>query len=178
MLDPKTGIEFPFFQSQVPSLFGDPTGPPFPETYLRTMDFSEFEVPFFHVLDFMGNPWNFRIYGNYILEDPLRRAFGLLVGRGLEGELQTFDGCFNIRKMKGGAGYSMHSWGLAVDFNAGSNGFGEEPCLSPDFVKCFAECGFEWGGLWTPDMYRDGMHFQLPFIKLRTGPLAPTPWVA
>ena len=178
MIDEKTGIDFPFFQSQVMDIFGAPTGAPFPETYLRTMDFGEFVAAFAHVLDFMGNPWNFRIYGNYILEDPLRRAFGLVVVRGLSQELQTFDGCFNIRRMKGGAGYSMHSWGLAVDFNAGSNPFGEAPSFSPEFVRCFAESGFEWGGLWTPDKYRDGMHFQLPWIKERSGPLAPVPWVA
>ena len=178
MLDPKTGIDSPMFQSQVISLFGDPTGPPFPETYLRTMDFTEFQVPFAHVRDFMGNPWNYRIYGNYVLEDPLRIAFRAICTQGLAQELQTFDGCFNIRKMKGGAGYSMHSWALAVDFNAGSNPFGDDPTFSNAFVICFAQVGFEWGGLWQPDRLRDGMHFQLPWIKQRFGPLAPIPWMA
>lgn len=178
MLDEKTGINFPIFQSEVAAMFGDPTGTPFPEDYLRTMNFTEFAGAFSHVKNFMGDPWNHRIYGNYILENPLRRAFGFLVARGLAGELRTFDGCFNIRRMKGGSGYSMHSWGLAVDFNAGSNAFGETPHFSGGFVKCFAECGFEWGGLWTPGDLRDGMHFQIVWIKERTGNLAPTPWKA
>jgi len=176
MIDAKTGIDFPFFQSQVVNIFGNPTDAPFPETYLRTMDFSEFAEAFRHVRDFMGNPWNCRIYGNYILEDPLRTAFKALCDQDLAQELQTFDGCFNIRKMKGGAGYSMHSWGLAVDFNAASNPFGGDPSFSPDFVTCFAQAGFEWGGLWTPDNLRDGMHFQIVWIRVRTGPLAPVAW--
>jgi len=178
MVDPKTGIDFPFFQSQVPSLFGTPTGPPFPETYLRTMDFSEFAEVFAHVQDFMGDSWNCRIYGNYVLEDPLRVAFRAICDQGLARELQTFDGCFNIKKMKGGTGYSMHSWGLAIDLNAASNPFGGDPAFSDNLVICFAQAGFEWGGLWQPDYLRDGMHFQLPWIKVRSGPLAPTPWVA
>jgi len=180
MLDPKTGIDFPFFQSQVPDIFGTPTGAPFPENYLRTMDFGEFRPHFDHVVDFMGDPWDYRIYGNYILDAPLRRAFGLVVARGLAGELQTFDGCFCIRKMKGGSGYSMHSWALALDFNALTNPFGGTPTLSPEFVSCFTECGFEWGGLWRPDEYRDGMHFQIVWIRVHTdgNPLNPVAWVA
>ncbi len=176
MIDAKTGIDFPFFQNQVVDIFGDPTGTPFPETYLRTMDFSEFNEQFAHVRDFMGNSWNCRIYGNYILEDPLRKAFKVLVDQGLASELQTFDGCFNIRKMRGGPGYSMHSWGLACDFNASSNPFGGDPSFSEDFVKCFAQASFEWGGLWTPDNLRDGMHFQIVWVRERTGPLAPVAW--
>lgn len=179
MLDQKTGIDFPFFQADVEDLFGEPTGAPFPETYLLTMDFKEFAGAFAHVKDYMGKPWNCRIYGNYILEDPLRRAFGLLVARGLAGELKTFDGCFCIRRMKGNSSqYSVHSWGLAVDVNAGDNPFGGTPTFSGGFVKCFAECGFEWGGLWQPAQYRDGMHFQMPWIKERTGNLAPVAWKA
>lgn len=176
MIDPKTGIDFPMFQSQVLDTFGSPTGPPFPENYLRTMDFTEFATPFAHVRDFMGDPWDCRIYGNYVLEDPLRATFRAIVGLGLAQELQTFDGCFNIRKMKGGSGYSMHSWGLACDFNAGSNPFGGDSAFSDAFVLCFAQNGFEWGGLWAPDNLRDGMHMQLPWIRTRTGPLAPVAW--
>lgn len=178
MIDEYTGIDFPMFQSQLNDIFGPPTDDHFARDYMRTLDFSQFADAFGHVVDYEGNPWSHKIYGNFAMEGPLRRAFGFLVERGLAGELRTFDGCFNIRKMKGGSGYSVHSWGLACDFNAGSNGFGEEPSLSPNFVKCFTESGMEWGGLWVPDRVRDGMHFQLPWIKVRTGPLAPVAWVA
>lgn len=178
MLDPKTGIDFPFYQSQVQAIFGSPEGSPFPENYLRTLDLSEYADALAHVTDYEGNAWGHKIYTNYVMHDPLRRAFGLLVGRGLAGELQTYDGSFNIRRSKGGGIMSMHSWGLAVDFNAGQNPYGAPPSFSVDFVKCFAESGFEWGGLWsTPD----GMHFQIVWVRDRTGdgnPLDPVPWVA
>jgi hypothetical protein len=143
------------------------------------MDFSEFAGPFAHVNDYDGDPWRHRIYGNWIMEAPLRRALGLLVARGLARELRTYDGCVNIRRMKGGSGYSMHSWGLAVDFNAGSNPFGGPVRFSKGFIKCFAESGFEAGALWnTPD----GMHFQIVFTSSKwltsDNPLRPIPWVA
>ena len=179
MFDEKTGIDFPFFQSQVQDIFGPPDeSGAFAQAYLRVCDLTEFADALGHVVDYEGNPWSHKIYCNWVACDPLKRAFGFLVARGLAGELRTFDGCFNIRKKKGGSGYSVHSWGLAVDLNAGSNPFGEDPTLSPDFVRCFADSGFEWGGLWQPDNLRDGMHFQLPWIKVRTGPLAPVSWTA
>jgi hypothetical protein len=101
-----------------------------------------------------------RIYCNKDLILPLQSALINLISRGYaEGELLTWDGCFNIREMKGGLSMSLHSWGLAVDVNAFSNGFGKKPTLSKGFVECFD--GFDWGGLWTRP---DGMHFQLAKI--------------
>lgn len=176
MVDERTGIDFPFFQSQVADIFGQPDeNGPFAQAYLRTLDLSQYADAFGHVRDYEGNPWSCHIYTNYVMHAPLERAFGLIVSRALAGELRTFDGCFNIRRSRGGGIMSMHSWGLAVDFNAGSNPFGQKGDMSPEMVKCFAESGMESGTLWsTPD----GMHFQLPWIKVRSGPLAPTPWVA
>ncbi|UPT53304.1 hypothetical protein [Synechococcus phage Ssp-JY38] len=31
--------------------------------------------------------------------------------------LDLFGGCYNLRKMRGGSSYSMHSWGIAVDID-------------------------------------------------------------
>ena len=178
MLDDATGIDFPFFQSQVASIFGQPDeNGPFAQNYLRTLDLTEYADALGHVLDYEGNPWGYKIYCNFAMHGPLKRAFSLIVSRGLAGELQTYDGCFNIRRSKGGGIMSMHSWGLAVDFNAGSNPFGQEPTMSPELVKCFAESGMEWGGLWsTPD----GMHFQIVWVRERTdgNPLNPVAWAA
>jgi len=178
MLDQETGIDFPLFQSDVPDIFGeDPRDPDYQGNYLKVMNFSEFKPHFDHVRDFEGNHWNYKIYGNWVMEAPLRRAFGLLVARGLAKELRTYDGCHCIRPPKGGGmTWSMHAYALAIDFNAGSNGFGMTPTFSGGFVKCFAESGFEWGGLWQPNWQRDGMHFQLPWIKIREGNLAPVVW--
>ena len=144
------------FQSQLTSLFGKPRDP---APYLKIMDFTEFKGNLPHVIDYLGNKWGFRIYGHELLGEPMRKALYNLVNRGHGGEFTTYDGCLNIRQMTGGGGYSVHSWGLAVDVNAGSNPYGRKPTLSAGFVRCFEDAGFEWGGRWrTPD----GMHFQIP----------------
>jgi len=143
-------------QSQLTQLFGSPTDP---APYLKVMNFSEFAPSFGHVRSYDGSHWSCKIYGHKMMEVPLRRAFKALVDGGLAKELKTYDGCVNIRRMTGGGGMSVHSWGLAVDFNAASNPYGAKPTFSAGFVKCFTDAGFEWGGNWnTPD----GMHFQLP----------------
>ncbi len=103
-----------------------------------------------------------KIYCNTLLVEPLRLAFINLISRGYaESELLTWDGCFNIRQMKTSKSMSLHSWGIAVDVNAFNNGFGSKPKLSNGFVACFANVGFDWGGLWK---IPDGMHFQLKNI--------------
>ena len=178
MIDEKTGIDFPFFQSQVVDIFGEPDeNGPFAQNYLRTLDLTEYADALGHVLDYDGDPWGHKIYCNFAMHAPLKRAFGFIVSRGLADQLKTYDGSFNIRQSKGGGMMSMHSWGLAVDFNAGTNPFGQEGDMSPEMVKCFAESGMEWGGLWsTPD----GMHFQIVWVRQRTdgNPLNPVAWVA
>jgi hypothetical protein len=35
--------------------------------------------------------------------------------------LDRFSGCFNVRKMRGGTSWSMHSWGIAYDLDAARN---------------------------------------------------------
>ena len=102
-----------------------------------------------------------RIYCNKDMVQPLAVAFNNLILRGFVNELKTWDGCFNIRKKRGLQSMSLHSWGLAIDVNAFENGLGKEPKLSPGFVKCFTDAGFEWGGNWKR---KDGMHFELAKI--------------
>lgn len=102
-----------------------------------------------------------KIYCNKDLVKPLEQAFKNLIERDFVKELKTWDGCFNIRKKRGLASMSLHSWGIAIDVNAAWNGLGKTPVLSAGFVKCFTDAGFDWGGSWTR---KDGMHFQLKTI--------------
>jgi hypothetical protein len=102
-----------------------------------------------------------RIYCNKDLIAPLTRAFRNLIQRGLVNELKTWDGCFNIRQQRGATAPSLHSWAIAIDVNAAENGLGKTPKLSPEFVACFTDAGFHWGGTWKR---KDGMHFQLASI--------------
>jgi hypothetical protein len=74
-----------------------------------------------------------------------------------EEELKTFNGCFNIRDVRGFPGRpSAHSYGLAVDFNALENRLGNTPRFSKGFANCFIKSGFSWGGNFSR---KDGMHF-------------------
>jgi hypothetical protein len=102
-----------------------------------------------------------KIYCNKDLIQPLAKALQALISTGYVKELKTWDGCFNIRKKRGGSTMSLHSWGIAIDVNAAWNCFGCSPKLSAGFVKCFTDNGFDWGGTWTK---KDGMHFQLKSI--------------
>jgi hypothetical protein len=102
-----------------------------------------------------------RIYCNLDLVAPLEQALRNIINRGLEAEVKTWDGCFNIRKKRGLKTWSLHAWGIAIDINAAWNGLGKEPQMSQELVKCFTDAGFHWGGNWKR---KDGMHFQLAFL--------------
>lgn len=102
-----------------------------------------------------------RIYCNKDLVKPLEQALRNVIDRGLECHIMTWDGCFNIRLMRGGSSWSLHSWAIAIDINAAWNGLGKEPQMPMALVECFTDAGFDWGGTWTR---KDGMHFQLSKI--------------
>ena len=99
-----------------------------------------------------------RIYCNKRMVKPLEAAFRRLIQTGCVAELKTWDGCFNIRSKRRGTSYSLHSWGVAIDVNAAWNPMGKPGTLSKEFVECFKESGFDWGGDWNVP---DPMHFQL-----------------
>ena len=119
-----------------------------------------------------------KIYCNAAMVKPLRLAISHLITRGYIDELKTWDGCFNLRPIRGyeqrymhlmdeGSTaqamdlLSLHSWGIAIDVNASWNKLGAEPTLTAGFVRCFTDAGFIWGGDWKR---KDGMHFQLDRI--------------
>ncbi|UOF76716.1 D/-alanyl-D/-alanine carboxypeptidase [Caudoviricetes sp.] len=99
-----------------------------------------------------------KLYCNKLLVAPFRQALTHINQRGFANQVKTWDGCFNIRKKKGGSTHSLHAWGLAVDINAAWNGWLKTPTMSKELVQCFLDAGFEWGGYWQN---KDGMHFQL-----------------
>lgn len=64
------------------------------------------------------------------------------------------------RSMRGGSRLSMHSYGIAVDFDPDRNGLGDPtPAMDARVVAAFKAEGWTWGGDWSP-RNRDGMHFQ------------------
>lgn len=119
-----------------------------------------------------------RIYCNVDMVQPLTKAFTNLIERGFVKELLTWDGCYNLRPVRGyedeyeecvRAGdimksiqyLSNHSWGTAVDNNQAWNQLNKKPTASPGFVQCWIDAGFDWGGSWKR---LDGMHYQLSKI--------------
>ena len=119
-----------------------------------------------------------RIYCNKQMCLPLELAFLAAINRGLTEEIKTWDGCFQVRPIRGyeklfNALYakgnvkaamkyaSNHSWGTAIDINATWNGLGKKPQMSKELVSCFLDASFEWGGTWSRP---DGMHFQLEYL--------------
>ena len=99
------------------------------------------------------------IYVNRDMVAPLARAFRNIKDRGLEDQIHSWDGAFNIRNKRGLKSKSLHSWGLAVDINAAENPLGKAPAMSREMVNAWKDAGFDWGGDWSGR--KDGMHFQL-----------------
>lgn len=110
-----------------------------------------------------------KVYVNSVLIPPIIETFKLLSTRGLLGEIKKYDGCFLVRCIRGYENPcvpSIHSWGLAIDFNASDNplGLSREQCIKKG-LKPFSEAFFqvwrETGWVVGYDFNRkDGMHFQ------------------
>jgi hypothetical protein len=92
------------------------------------------------------------------VQERLHLVFADLIAAGDIGLLETFDGSFVIRPVRGGRNPSLHSWGLAFDFNAAKNPLGAEPTMPAAVVATFHRHGFTWGGDFKNR--KDGMHFQ------------------
>ncbi len=90
----------------------------------------------------------------------LQQALTALEAAGLHTEIQTFDGCFNIRRVRGSKSVlSVHSWGAAIDLNAASNPLGSPGKWSDAFLHTMKLHGIYCGQLWQGR--KDPMHFAL-----------------
>jgi hypothetical protein len=90
----------------------------------------------------------------------LEAAFHELVLTNLHEEIKTYDGCFNIRMVRGSRSVlSTHAWGAAIDLNARENPLGSAGKWSPQFITVMEKhevcCGQSWKGR------KDPMHFAM-----------------
>lgn len=101
-----------------------------------------------------------RIFCNKDIHEPLLAVMDNLITSGCHKELKTFDGCYNVRYVRGSDQvFSFHSWGLAIDLNAKDNPLGAvQHGWSDAFIRCWADIGWVWGGDFRTR--RDPMHFQ------------------
>lgn len=70
--------------------------------------------------------------------------------------LNEWGGSFNDRYSRGSNRWSVHSWGLAVDYLPSYGPFRQAPITPAPIVEMFKDYGFAWGGDWS---LKDGMHF-------------------
>lgn len=108
-----------------------------------------------------------KIYINKDIVGVFEDTMNSLISTGTYKEITTFDGMFNVRYIRGSkTKLSIHSWGLAVDFNAAHNPLGhtKEMCrakgLTPftdDFDNVFRNLGWTCGSGFSR---ADGMHFE------------------
>jgi hypothetical protein len=90
----------------------------------------------------------------------LRKALGEIERAGLGPKLYSYAGCYVPRFIERNPerSVSLHTWGIAVDFNAATNAVGTRGDMDPRIVAIFEKWGFRWGGRWSPP---DPMHFEL-----------------
>ncbi len=99
-----------------------------------------------------------KIYVNKDIVPVLDSIFAEICDQGLQSHIKTYDGCFNVRKIRGSARqWSIHSWALAIDINAATNSLGAKPTMHARIVEIFVKHGFVWGGNFRR---KDGMHYQ------------------
>jgi len=107
-------------------------------------------------------PW-FPAQKIYIHKDfrvKLQEAFHALEQAGVHHEIKTFDGCYNIRHVRGSdSALSIHSWGAAIDLNAADNPLGSNGTWSAAFLKVMSSHGIYCGQNWKGR--KDPMHFAL-----------------
>jgi hypothetical protein len=100
------------------------------------------------------------IYIHKDFKEKLQVAFAKLEQLQLHTEIKTFDGCFNIRFVRGSKKvYSIHSWGCAIDLNAEENPLASAGKWSANFIAVMVNCNVYCGQNWLGR--KDPMHFAL-----------------
>ncbi len=89
----------------------------------------------------------------------LHDAFTELELIGLHTEIKSCDAHFNIVHFADSPVLSVHSWGAAIDLNAGDNPMGSAGKWSDDFISIMRKHGIYCGQLWSGN--KEPMHFAM-----------------
>ncbi|MBK6571744.1 MAG: hypothetical protein IPG21_04630 [Saprospiraceae bacterium] len=134
-------------------LFGDPFTTEFQKKYLHVWD-----VPTKLEVGLIPK----KIYCHASFAPVLEKFFKLLIERQLTDHIKTWDGCYNLRPIRGYEKHfdalykvgnlndamkylSCHSWGSAIDINAAWNQLGKPSTQNAELVKAGKEAGYDLG---------------------------------
>lgn len=96
-------------------------------------------------------------YCHKLLVGQFQKCFEEVANAGLK--VYSWEGCYNLRNIAGSSTLSLHSWGIACDFNYEGNTYGDStPAMDKKIVAIFKKHGFFWGGDFRGK--KDGMHFE------------------
>ena len=107
-----------------------------------------------------GYPWAFsRLYCNSDLFEDLDWIFAEIINQDIVDSIKSCGGSYNVRPIRGSSSgrWSLHSFGIAIDFNAETNALGTVGDMNPTLVSIFKYSGWAWGGEFSRS---DPMHFQ------------------
>lgn len=126
-------------------------GPPGPEYLSKFCELWQIDADF---------PWfpAKRIFINSDFKAKWEVALPKLFEADVHTEIQTFDGCYAERNVRGRSVPSLHSWAMAWDLNAATERLGQTTTnWSSDFIDIVTAAGIYWGGNFIHR--KDPMHF-------------------
>jgi hypothetical protein len=131
------------------------------------------EVPFEMVLAWDTKTKLKRYSCHELVKEPMERIWNRTLehygyDKIVQLRLHHFGGCLNVRKMRGGSGWSMHSWGIAVDIDPDRNTLtmnSKQATMSKSSYDKFWEFVYDEGAISLgKERDYDWMHWQ--FSKL------------
>ncbi len=143
----------PTGETEIYNTFGDPLEPGYWNEY---GGFCETPTELNHIFLYTYEGKH-GFWCNKLMVKQFQETYRCIVAGGFAQHLKTFDGCYNVRYIRGVKRLSTHSWGISVDHNATANRLGTKPEMHEGIVRCFQNNGFVWGGRFRR---QDGMHFQ------------------
>ena len=102
---------------------------------------------------------------NLCMIDNFFSSLNDLINNKLHVFIRSFDGCYNYRYINKSQNLSLHSYGLAVDFNAHLCPPSVINTVNKEISQVFINNGFMWGGNFS-DKFKDEMHFELGYSSL------------
>lgn len=158
----KTGDGVPRGQIELIELYGRPWVDPV-AWWKQWGAAANIGLEFAHVLKprTIGGVRGCFIWVNRDIVDDVESIFKTIADDGNAQSVQTFDGCFCVRAVRGtedNPRYSTHTWAVAIDLNAKTNGLGIEGDMDPSIIRVFKDHGWVCGADFK--RRKDYMHFQ------------------